>query len=189
MPLRWHCFGQKGNTIKMLTTKAWLLGSSYITNTKPVLAPSLLKHQEVEMAWAGAAIQRIFLKPWLNSGVAFSPISQEHHLVASSFSFALPNIFHIRVSLTSVSSSPPVRPWAGAVRWAVLYFQLLYRSCALSSHAGVCVPAVATAETQGKSSLCHYLISLSTVSQLLLGCKWSMICSLRAFQTSKYFLI
>lgn len=112
-----------------------------------------------------------------------------HHLVALSFSFALPNIFHIRVSLTSVSSSPPVRPWAEAVRQAVLYFQLLSRSCALSSRAGVCVPAVATAETQGKSSLCHYLISLWTVGQFLLDYKWSMICSIRSFQTSKYFLI
>lgn len=97
-------------------------------------------------------------------------------------------IFSIFGYLTSVSSSPPVRPWAGAVR-AALYFQLLYRSCALSSHAGICVPAVATAETQGKSSLCHYLISLCTVGQSLLGSKWSMICRLRAFQTSKYFLI
>lgn len=112
-----------------------------------------------------------------------------HHLVALSFSFALPNIFHIRVSLTSVSSSPPVRPWAGAFRRAVLYFQLLYRSCALPSRAGVCVTTEATAETQGKSSFCHYFISLWTIGQFLLGCKGSRICNLRAFQTSKYFHI
>lgn len=112
---------------------------SCITSTQLVLAPGLLKHQGVEMAWAGAAIERTFLKLWLNfkkrQWYGFSPSPREHpcpvqvscmhtsdtwlcpfrlcdfflswrsyqgsflhQLVAFSFSFALPNIFHIWIS-------------------------------------------------------------------------------------------
>lgn len=76
------------------------------------------------------------------------------HLITLSFSFALLNVFLFWISLTYVSSSPSARPLVKAVRLAVLYFQLVYKSFALSSHESACVPAVATAENKEKSSLC-----------------------------------